>query len=80
MAEPTLSYTVVFDPAVEGGFVVSVPALPGCMSQGETFEEAKQNIQDAIRGYLDVLKEDGDQIPRESNERIVATVIAPEPA
>jgi predicted RNase H-like HicB family nuclease len=57
--ERTLSYAAVFNPSDEGGFVVSVPALPGCMSQGETFEEAERNIQDAISGYLDVLKEDG---------------------
>jgi len=80
MPSRILSYTVVFDPAAEGGFVVSVPMLPGCMSQGETFEEAKRNIQDAIAGYLDVLKENGDEIPRESDERIVASVTAPEPA
>ncbi|OGL73400.1 hypothetical protein A3E39_03675 [Candidatus Uhrbacteria bacterium RIFCSPHIGHO2_12_FULL_60_25] len=74
------SYTVVFEPAQEGGFVASVPALPGCYSEGETFEEAKRNIQDAIAGYINVLKEDGDEIPRESAERIVASVKAPEPA
>jgi antitoxin HicB len=79
MSPRILSYTVVFEPAAEGGFVASVPLLPGCMSQGETFEEAKKNIQDAIRGYLDVLKKDGDDIPRESEERIVASVTAPEP-
>jgi antitoxin HicB len=80
MAPRILSYTVIFEPAEEGGFVVSVPALPGCLSQGETFEIAKKNIQEAIEAYLSVLKEDGDEIPRESQERIVTSVIAPEPA
>ena len=79
MAPRVLSYTTIFEPAEEGGFAVSVPILPGCVSQGETFEEAKKNIQDAIHGYLDVLKEDGDEIPRESQERVVTSVIAPEP-
>lgn len=73
-------FTVLFDPAPEGGFVASVPALPGCLSQGETFEEAKKNILDAIEGYLAVLKEDGNELPSESNERIVATILAPDPA
>ena len=54
-----LKYTVVFEPAEEGGYVASVPALSGCMSQGETFEEAVGMIKDAISGYLAVLKEKG---------------------
>ena len=52
-----LKYTVVFEPAEEGGYVASVPVLPGCMSQGDTFEEAVKMIKDAISGYLAVLKE-----------------------
>lgn len=69
-----LTYTVVFGGAPEGGYVASVPVLPGCMTQGESFEEAKENIKDAIKGYLAVLKEDGDEVPRESDEHIAATV------
>ncbi len=72
-----LTYTVVFDKAAEGGYIASVPALPGCMTQGETFEETTANIKDAIRGYLAVLKEDGDEIPVESPEHIAATVSVP---
>ncbi len=56
-----LTYTVIFEPAVEGGFVAMVPILPGCLSEGRTFEEAKHNIQDAIIGYLAVLKEDANR-------------------
>jgi len=74
------AYTAIFEPSLEGGFVVSIPTLPGCISQGETFEEAKQNIQDALAGYLAVLKEDGDEIPTEFAEPIVTKVIAPDPA
>lgn len=77
--QKTHAYTVVLEPAAEGGFVARVPSLPGCLSQGETFEEAKHNIQDAITAYLAVLKEDGDEIPEESEERVVATVTAPDP-
>ena len=53
-----LKYTVVFEPAEEGGYVASVPALSGCMSQGETFEEAVGMIKDTISGYLAVLKKE----------------------
>ena len=52
-----LKYTVVFEPSDEGGYVACVPQLPGCMSQGDTFEEAVRMIKDAISGYLAVLKE-----------------------
>ena len=72
-----LTYTVLFERAPEGGYVVSVPLLSGCMTQGETFEEAKENIKDAIRGYLQVLREDGDEIPIEQEEHIAATVSVP---
>ena len=41
-----------FEAAEEGGYTVSVPDLPGCISEGDTFEEALSNIEDAIRGWL----------------------------
>lgn len=71
--DTTLQYTVYFQPAEEGGYVVSVPALPGCLSEGDTFEKAKENIADAINGYLYVLAEDGDEIPVEK-EYVAAQV------
>ena len=57
-AETILTYTVFFEPAEEGGYVAVVPSLPGCMTQGETFEETKENVKDAIQGCLAVMKED----------------------
>ncbi len=69
-----LKYTVVFEPSKEGGYVASVPALSGCMSQGETFEEAVRMIKDAISGYLAVLKEKGEEIPKESEEVVISKV------
>lgn len=72
-----LAYTVIFEKAPEGGYIATVPLLPGCMSQGETFEEAQNNIKDAIKGYIAVLKEDGDEIPQEPPEHIAATVLVP---
>jgi predicted RNase H-like HicB family nuclease len=44
---------VILEPSEEGGFTVIVPALPGCFSQGETEEEALENIRDAIELYLE---------------------------
>jgi antitoxin HicB len=52
------SYTVLFEPAEEGGFVVTCPALPGLVTEGDTMEEAREMARDAIRGYLESLRED----------------------
>ena len=51
-------YQVVFQEETEGGFSVWVPDLPGCASQGETLEEALENIKEAIELYLEDAKED----------------------
>ena len=48
---------VVIEPQEEGGYTVFVPTLPGCVSQGETTEEAIANIREAIGLYLESLRE-----------------------
>jgi antitoxin HicB len=57
------SYTVLFEPAEEGGFTVTCPALPGLVTEGDTLEEARAMAQDAIRGYLESLRKDRLPIP-----------------
>lgn len=58
-----LKYVALFEPQKEGGFTVTVPSLPGCISQGDTFEEATINIKEAISLYLeDVSSKDIDSI------------------
>ena len=74
VSKKILKYTVIFEPAEEGGYVATVPALAGCMTQGETFEEAVEMIQDAISGYLAVLKEEGQEIPTEKDDVVVTKV------
>lgn len=49
---------VVLEPSDEGGFTVYVPSLPGCISEGETEEEALANIQEAIELYLEPVEDD----------------------
>ena len=53
------NYDVVIHEDPDGGFWGEVPALPGCYSQGETVDELKHNIREAIAGVLEVLKEQG---------------------
>ncbi len=66
MPEKIYSYTVIFEPAEEGGFNVTVPALPGCFTEGDTFEQAKEMAKDAIKCYLEGLAKDGEPIPIEA--------------
>lgn len=57
-------YDVVLMSEDDGGFSVSVPALPGCVSQGETREEALAMVREAIEGYLESLLAHDDPVPR----------------
>lgn len=68
-------YTVVLEPAEEGGYVVYVPYLPGCVTQGETFEESVEMARDAIEGYLVVLGDAGEKIPIEPQGVIISEVM-----
>jgi len=67
-----LKYTAVFTPEETGGYSVVIPALGGCASQGETFEEALANIKEAAELYIDDMKES--EIPREDAPIVVSPV------
>lgn len=56
---------VIIIPAEEGGYTVEVPSLPGCISQGETVDEAVTNIREAIALYIDTLEAVGRPVPQE---------------
>ena len=57
------TYTFVFDPDPEGGFVVTCPALPGLVTHGQTLEEARALARDAMEGYIATMIEDGEIVP-----------------
>lgn len=57
------SYTVRLQPEPEGGYTVTCPALPALVTYGETLEEVRAMVADAIRGYIECLREDGEPIP-----------------
>lgn len=67
-----LKYTAVFTPEETGGYSVVIPALSGCISQGETFEEALANIKEAAELYLEDLKES--EIPEEKAPIVVSPI------
>ncbi|MFO8016111.1 MAG: type II toxin-antitoxin system HicB family antitoxin [Candidatus Woesearchaeota archaeon] len=66
-----MELTVVLEPQEEGGFTVFVPSLPGCISEGETKEEALKNIQEAIELYLEP---DTNEMVDFSGERVKVSV------
>jgi antitoxin HicB len=67
-------YMAFFEEEEDGGYSVSVPALPGCFSQGDTFEEAKKNIEEAIRLYLDDADEETQDYLRSRKGEVVVSV------
>jgi predicted RNase H-like HicB family nuclease len=72
----TYSVLLAWDEDV-GGYNVSVPALPGCYTQGDTVEEALDHAREAITGFLKVLAMDGEEIPVETRPAVVHQVEIP---
>jgi predicted RNase H-like HicB family nuclease len=71
-----MRYTVLLEPEEDGGFVVSVPALPGCVSQGDTREEALANIREAVALYVEDCREAGDPVPTETGKEFAEIEVA----
>ncbi len=70
-----MKFRIILEQDEDGVFVAQCPTLPGCVSQGKTREEAKANIADAIRGYLESLAKHGEPIPPPITEEIVDVAI-----
>ena len=68
------SFSVVLTPVVEGGFTVSVPAIAGCFTEGDSLEEALENARDAIGLCIEQLIADGETIPIELTPSIISSV------
>ena len=64
-------YTTIIEREEDGGFHASCPALPGCHSQGDTYEETVDNITDAIRLYIESLKAHSEPVPSETHSHAV---------
>ena len=54
---------IVLEPSDEGGYTVIVPALPGCVTEGDSREEALANVEEAIRLYLEPVEDDQQFVP-----------------
>jgi len=65
LSDTRLRYTVLMEQNEDGGYTVTVPSLPGCISEGSTREEALAEIEEAISGYIEVARKLGKPIPVE---------------
>lgn len=61
-----LTYRVLLNEEPEGGFTVTVPSLPGCITFGDNLDNALAMAKEAIEGYIEILKERGETIPDDS--------------
>jgi len=66
-----MKYTVLIRPGNEGGYVATVPALPGCVTQGRTRRQALRSAREAIEVYIEALLEDGLPVPVQIDAELV---------
>ena len=66
-----MKFRTIIEQDEDGMFIAECPALPGCISQGKTREEALKNIKDAIHGYLESLKKHDEPVPPSIEEEVV---------
>jgi len=66
-----MKYRIILEQDEDGVFVAECPTLPGCISQGNSREEALVNIQEAIKGYLESLRKHDEPIPPSIEEEVV---------
>lgn len=71
------TYRVIIEPDEHSTLHAYVPSLPGCHTWGETIEETRRNIRDAIDVYLRSLAADGQKIPEDTGIEVVETIPAP---
>ena len=72
--ETVRTYTIVVEAEETGGYLVTVPALPGCSTRGRTLEECRQRAAEAIEIHIAGLQADGEPIPEEVGTPQLLTV------
>lgn len=70
-----MKYRILIEQDEDDMFVAECPSLPGCVSQGKTRTEAIENIQDAIKGYLESLKKHNEPVPPAIEEEIIEVAV-----
>ena len=75
LEEAFMRYTVILQREEDGGYVATVPVLPGCVSQGDSREEALKNIGEAIEVYLADVRAAGESVPVEDERAFVEVAV-----
>jgi antitoxin HicB len=75
IGDETMRFRIMIEQDEDGVFVAECPTLPGCISQGKTRQEAIQNIQDAMQGYVASLQKHHEPIPPAITEEFVEVAI-----
>ena len=70
-----MKLNAIFEPQKDGGYTAYIPALPGCISEGETLDETKRNLQQALEGYVLVANRRSLQIAKKSRAKAVALTV-----
>jgi antitoxin HicB len=70
-----MKFRIIIQQDEDGIFVSECPNLPGCISQGKTREEAIENIQDAIKGYVESLKKHNEPVPPSIYEEVIEVAV-----
>ena len=78
MSKNAYSYSVVLTPAEEGGYTVTVPALHGCITEGDTFEEAMRNAREVVELCVEDMLAHGETLPVEVAPAIASTIVVSE--
>ena len=68
-------FAILVEPGEDGYYVVHVPALPGCITQGRTIDEAQENAKEAIEAYLESLRKHHQPIPEPGSVRVAEVAV-----
>ena len=71
----SMRYTVILQKEEDGGYVATVPVLPGCVSQGNTRDEVLKNIEEAIEVYVEDVRAAGENVPIEDERAFVEVAV-----
>ncbi len=70
-----MKYRILIEQDEDGFFVAECPSLPGCISQGQSRADALENIQDAIKGYIESLRKHDEPVPPAIDEEIIEVAV-----
>ena len=70
-----MKYRILIEQDEDGFFVAECPSFPGCISQGQSRAEALENIQDAIKGYIESLRKHDEPVPPAIDEEIIEVAV-----